>query len=74
VDYNRGSIKTNPDAYDELDVPSFRRGTVQNFSNYDELDEPTINRRATQQATTRVVNGEDLSDLDVPAFLRRQAD
>ena len=75
VDMNRGSIKTMPDAYEQYDVPSFRRNaTVQNFSNYDELDEPTITRRAAYQAPTRVMNGEDFSDLDVPAFLRRQAD
>ena len=75
VDMSRGSIKTMPDAYEQYDVPSFRRNaTVQNFSNYDELDEPTITRRAAYQAPTRVMNGEDFSDLDVPAFLRRQAD
>ena len=61
--------------HDQYDVPSFRRNaTVQNFSNYDELDEPTITRRSAYQAPTRVMNGEDFSDLDVPAFLRRQAD
>jgi cell division protein FtsZ len=75
VDMNRGSIKTMPDAYEQYEVPSFRRNaTVQNFSNYDELDEPTITRRSAYQAPTRVMNGEDFSDLDVPAFLRRQAD
>ncbi len=75
VDMNRGSIKTMPDAYEQYEVPSFRRNaTVQNFSNYDELDEPTITLRSAYQAPTRVMNGEDFSDLDVPAFLRRQAD
>ena len=75
ADMNRGAIQTAPQAYEQYDVPSFRRSaTVQSFSNYDELDEPTINRRAAYQAPTRVMNGEDFSDLDVPAFLRRQAD
>lgn len=51
-----------------------RRGTVQTFGSYDELSEPTFMRRQREQAMPRVVNGEDFSDLDVPAFLRRQAD
>lgn len=51
-----------------------RRGTVQTFGSYDELSEPTYMRRQREQAMPKVVNGEDFSDLDVPAFLRRQAD
>lgn len=51
-----------------------RRGTVQTFGSYDELSEPTFMRRQREQTTPKVVNGEDFSDLDVPAFLRRQAD
>lgn len=51
-----------------------RRGAVQTFGSYDELSEPTFMRRQREQAAPRVVNGEDFSDLDVPAFLRRQAD
>nr|WP_189493063.1 cell division protein FtsZ [Formosimonas limnophila] len=57
----------------EMDVET-RRGTVQTFGNYDELSEPTFMRRQREQAMPKVVNGEDFSDLDVPAFLRRQAD
>lgn len=51
-----------------------QRGLVQTFDNYEELSEPTFMRRQREQVTPRVVNGEDFSDLDVPAFLRRQAD
>ena len=50
------------------------RGLVQTFDNYEELSEPTFMRRQREQVAPRVVNGEDFSDLDVPAFLRRQAD
>ena len=57
----------------EMDVET-RRGTVQTFGSYDELSEPTFMRRQREQAMPKVVNGEDFSDLDVPAFLRRQAD
>lgn len=51
-----------------------RRGMVQTFGHYDELSEPTYLRRQREQASPRVVNGEEFTDLDVPAFLRRQAD
>lgn len=75
VDYSRGAIKSTAGDYLQYEVPSFRRAsTVQNFSSYDELDEPTISRRSASQSPVRVVNGEDFSDLDIPAFLRRQAD
>lgn len=50
------------------------RGLVQTFDSYEELSEPTFMRRQREQVAPRVVNGEDFSDLDVPAFLRRQAD
>lgn len=76
VEGARGTIKSVEDNdYSQYEVPSFRRHTtVQNFSSYDELDEPTISRRSAFQTPVRVVNGEDFSDLDIPAFLRRQAD
>ena len=57
----------------EMDVET-RRGTVQTFGSYDELSEPTFMRRQREQALPKVVNGEDFSDLDVPAVLRRHAD
>ena len=58
----------------EAPMSDARRGMVQTFGNYEELSEPTFMRRQREQAAPRVVNGEDFSDLDVPAFLRRQAD
>lgn len=68
-------VETMPvlNQHPEMDMET-RRGTVQTFGSYDELSEPTFMRRQREQAMPKVVNGEDFSDLDVPAFLRRQAD
>ena len=45
------------------------------FGDYNELDVPAYERRAQLHTAQRTVNGENfIEDLDVPAFLRRQAD
>jgi cell division protein FtsZ len=49
--------------------------SVPTFGDYNELDVPAYERRAQQHTAQRAVNGENfIEDLDVPAFLRRQAD
>ena len=49
--------------------------SVPTFGDYNELDVPAYERRAQLNTAQRTVNGEHfIEDLDVPAFLRRQAD
>lgn len=49
--------------------------SVPTFGDYNELDVPAYERRAQLHTAQRTVNGEHfIEDLDVPAFLRRQAD
>ena len=56
--------------------PAPRRTSIPTFGDYNELDVPTWARQREPQATQqRAVNGDAFfEDLDVPAFLRRQAD
>ncbi len=56
--------------------PAPRRASIPTFGDYNELDVPTWARqREPQVAQQRTVNGDAFfEDLDVPAFLRRQAD
>ena len=42
--------------------------------NYEELDRPTINRRTPKKVANGGTQAEDMDYLDIPAFLRRQAD
>ena len=42
--------------------------------NYEELDRPTINRRTPKKVANGGSQAEDMDYLDIPAFLRRQAD
>lgn len=52
-----------------------RSVSVPTFGDYNELDVPAYERRAQLHTAQRTVNGENfIEDLDVPAFLRRQAD
>ena len=52
-----------------------RSVSVPTFGDYNELDVPAYERRAQLHTAQRTVNGEHfIEDLDVPAFLRRQAD
>ena len=52
-----------------------RPTSVPTFGDYNELDVPAYERRAQLNSAQRTVNGENfVEDLDVPAFLRRQAD
>ena len=46
------------------------------FGTYEDLDEPTwVRQQREAQSSQKTVNGENFAeDLDVPAFLRRQAD
>lgn len=57
-------------------MPAPRRASIPTFGDYNELDVPTWARqREPQVAQQRAVNGDAFfEDLDVPAFLRRQAD
>lgn len=57
-------------------LPTPRRASIPTFGDYNELDVPTWARqREPQVAQQRAVNGDAFfEDLDVPAFLRRQAD
>ena len=51
------------------------RRSIPTFGDYNELDVPTWARQREPQAQQRAVNGDAFfEDLDVPAFLRRQAD
>ena len=51
------------------------RRAIPTFGDYNELDVPTWARQREPQAQQRAVNGDAFfEDLDVPAFLRRQAD
>ncbi len=60
----------------QMPEPAPRRpAAAPTFGDYNELDVPTFERRAQQQVAQRTMNGENfIEDLDVPAFLRRQAD
>ncbi len=51
-------------------VQKTRNGEV----DYRKLDKPTVTRRQTQKVSAGGNNAEDLDYLDIPAFLRRQAD
>jgi len=51
-------------------VQKTRTGEV----DYRKLDKPTVTRRQTQKVTAGGNYAEDLDYLDIPAFLRRQAD
>jgi cell division protein FtsZ len=51
-------------------VQKTRTGEV----DYRKLDKPTVTRRQTQKVTAGGNHVEDLDYLDIPAFLRRQAD
>ena len=46
------------------------------FTDYNELDKPTVMRKsaATQQAVAQPASDKDFEYLDIPAFLRNQAD
>ena len=51
------------------------RRNIPTFGDYNELDVPTWARQREAQSVQRTVNGDEFfEDLDVPAFLRRQAD
>ena len=58
-----------------VEAASRRPVSVPTFGDYNELDVPAYERRAQLHTAQRTVNGENfIEDLDVPAFLRRQAD
>lgn len=58
-----------------VETPPRRPVSVPTFGDYNELDVPAYERRAQLHTAQRTVNGEHfIEDLDVPAFLRRQAD
>ena len=58
-----------------VETAARRPVSVPTFGDYNELDVPAYERRAQLHTAQRTVNGENfIEDLDVPAFLRRQAD
>lgn len=69
-----GQVQTKPPVAAVEKAPR-RPVPAPTFGDYGELDVPTFERRAQQQAPQRTSNGDSfIEDLDVPAFLRRQAD
>jgi cell division protein FtsZ len=72
VQTREGSLRDHRDSRGEPPIRVVRRGPPMTSSDYAQLDKPTVARRAVGDGLRPESDSEEL--LDIPAFLRRQAD